>query len=68
MASFLSQDLGLALVAKTCSHRPLAFEKADNGQAFPWQKKCFLSERIDCRCSTACLLKTSPKIFEALTA
>ena len=34
-----NQDEGLALVAKTCPHRPKAIEKAKNGQAFPLEKK-----------------------------
>ena len=35
MATFFLQDLGLALVTKTCPHRPQAIKRAKNGQAFP---------------------------------
>ena len=35
IASFVVQDLGLALVAKTCPHPPQAFKKVHNGKAFP---------------------------------
>ena len=34
-ASFFVNDLALALVAKTCPHRPQAFKRANNGEAFP---------------------------------
>ena len=43
MASFFVQDLGLALVAKTCPHRPQAFETVHNGQAFLQRNSCFFS-------------------------
>ena len=32
---WLGQNLGLALVAKTCPHRPQAFSKVNHGQALP---------------------------------
>ena len=32
---FFVQGLGLALAAKMCPHRPQAFKKVENGQAFP---------------------------------
>ena len=35
MATFFLQDLGLALVTKTCPHRAQAIKRAKNGQAFP---------------------------------
>ena len=36
---FLFWDLGLALAAKTCHHRPQQSLKKDNGnQAFPWEE------------------------------
>ena len=39
VATFFVQDLGLALAAKTCPHRPQAFKTVNNGQAFPWEEK-----------------------------
>ena len=50
MASFFVEDLGLALVAKTCTHRPQAIQKVNNGQAFPqgniFFPRFFLNEPI----------------------
>ena len=41
VASFFhNQALGLALVAKTCPHRPQVFQKV-NGQAFPKEYSIF---------------------------
>ena len=34
ISSFFVQGLGLALVAKTCPHRPQAFKEANTCQAF----------------------------------
>ena len=58
LCQFFVQDLGLALMAKTCSHRPQAFKKLNNGQAFPEEKNSifhFFSGRTDDRYSKACL-------------
>ena len=41
MATFF-QVVGLAIVAKTCPHRPQAIEKAKNGRAFPLEKLFFI--------------------------
>ena len=38
---FFFQDQGVALVAKTCPHRPQAIEKTKNGQTFPLEKIFF---------------------------
>ena len=35
VASFFVQDLGLALVSKTCPHRPQAFKTVNIAEAFP---------------------------------
>ena len=60
MASYIFQDLGLALV-KSCPHGPQAIKKGNNGQAFPWENSiCFglFSQRDCCRYSEACLWKS----------
>ena len=63
MSSFFVQGLGLALlkVAKSCPHRPQAFKKVNNGQAFPQEKQffSFSTERAHCSYSKACLTKVS---------
>ena len=41
IATFFAQDVGLALVVKTCPHRPQAFENVNNGQAFRWENHFF---------------------------
>ena len=54
-----NQDLGRALVSKTCPHRPQAFEKVNHGQAFPQENISFfdfffLNEPIACTLKHAC--------------
>ena len=41
MASFVVQELGLALAPKTCPHRPQAFKKLKIGGAFPQENIIF---------------------------
>ena len=56
------QDLELALVTKTCPHRPQALKKVKNDQAFPEELFFhFFSERADCSYSKARLRNASRK-------
>ena len=71
MASFLfAQDLGLALVAKTCSRRPQASKRVNSGQTFPLETSIvfflFSNEPIAGSMRHACTFFT--QIMEDLTA
>ena len=69
IASFFVRDLGLALVAETCPHRPQAFKKVTIGQALPWEENIFffiffLNEQVP----GMSYVKKFTQMFEDLTA